>query len=279
VLNYSPISGICSFTMREISVVFDPERKLVLYFGLLAAVVGVGPFGTYQAMSFWQRLAFWSLDILGGMLIILPIVHVFFHARFARALPDLPRLFAGVTLGSVPAAAYIAWLNRELAGGPEIGEQMPILLIEVPLFTTALLLVEFVLWPRLFGTADPGAGAATSAAPAVPSPSVSRLRERLPAELRDAPVISISMQDHYAQIVTSAGEHLLLIRLGDAIDLLDGTPGAQVHRSHWAAAAYATRLRRDGRRHELLLDDGRALPVSAKYLDDARALVETKNGA
>jgi DNA-binding LytR/AlgR family response regulator len=81
------------------------------------------------------------------------------------------------------------------------------------------------------------------------------------------------MQDHYVEVTTSRGSAMVLIRFSDAVGELAGYPGAQVHRSHWVASGQAKRLLRDKDRRMIELVDGRRLPVSRPYLDDARKLV------
>ncbi len=272
--------------MREIDVVFDPERKLFLYFGVLFLAIGVGPFGTYADMSFWQRVVFWSLDIAGGMVIIVPIMHVFYASAPAQGLPSPLRLFVGTALGALPGAGYISVLYGLAGGNPDALAPFPLLFAQVTLFSFMLFLVEFLLWPVLVrnrAAPAPVTEQETLAPPPVsdhaaspkaldlpaPPPGQALLR-RLPAELREARLVSISMQDHYAQIVTTRGETLLLIRLRDALELIGDTAGLQIHRSHWVAADQMRSLVRDGRRYEVTLRDGRQLPVGGTFLDQVR---------
>ena len=109
--------------------------------------------------------------------------------------------------------------------------------------------------------------------------SAPRLLSRLPDRLRMAQIISMSMQDHYVEINTTLGSEMLLMRLSDAIDLLDGMSGAQTHRSHWVARDHAQHLTKVARRHELTLSDGRKLPVSNRYLDAVKNLLKEKERA
>jgi DNA-binding LytR/AlgR family response regulator len=67
---------------------------------------------------------------------------------------------------------------------------------------------------------------------------------------------------------------MLMLRLSDAIDLLDGKSGVQTHRSHWAAKTHAKSLGKVARRHELLLTDGRSLPVSSSYKDAVKTMLK-----
>lgn len=269
--------------MREIDVVFDPERKLFLYFGVALIAIGVGPFGTYEAMNVWQRTVFWSLDVLGGMAIIVSILHVFYHSQLTASLPSYPRFFLGVVLGALPTAAYITVLYGTVGASLEISTPFPLLFVQVTVFSTVLLLVEYVAWPAIFGASKtaPAQAAPEPDAPAVPAAPVAAppaervpapvpLLSRLPQEHRGSAIVSISMQDHYAEVTTTAGKALILMRLSDAIDLLEGCPGARIHRSHWVAKGFVTGIRKAGRRMEVALSDGRHLPIGGTYLKAAQ---------
>ncbi len=86
----------------------------------------------------------------------------------------------------------------------------------------------------------------------------------------------MSMQDHYVDVTTTLGNEMILMRLSDAIDLLDGIPGAQTHRSHWAEKAHTKTLTRVARRHQLNLSDGRTLPVSSSYREAVEQMLDEK---
>lgn len=92
-----------------------------------------------------------------------------------------------------------------------------------------------------------------------------RILDRLPIEKR-APLISLSVQDHYTEVVTAKGTELVLLRLTDAIAEVGDTPGLQVHRSHWIATQAVKSARRDGARAVLTMVDGRDIPVSRTYV-------------
>ena len=279
--------------MREIAVVFDPERKLFLYSALVFVVVGVGPFGTYDALALWDRMIFWSLDILGCMVIVVPILHVFYHSRLVRGIPSLPRFMTGIALGAFPAAGYITLLFAWVAPEVHFSTPYPLLVVQVIGFSSALLLVEYVLWPRVFSdSADRRAalipalatgvqGGGIALAPLAedrdpPAETVRRvpLLDRLPPDHRNADILSISMQDHYAEVTTSVGTTLVLMRLTDVMALLGDLPGARVHRSHWVARDSVAGIERTGRRHEVVLTDGRRLPVGNTYLSAVRNTLE-----
>lgn len=96
-----------------------------------------------------------------------------------------------------------------------------------------------------------------------------RFLERLPQRLRGAEIWAVEAEDHYLRLHTSKGQDLILLRLSDAIDELDGLEGAQVHRSWWVARQGIVEARRGDGRAVLTLQDGSEAPVSRTY---ARAL-------
>lgn len=258
------------FAMREIDVVVDLERKLFLYLGVVLLAIGVGPFGTYEAMTIWERTVFWTLDIMVGMAIIAGVLHVFYYSRLAALIPSYPRFFLGIVLGALPGVAFVTVLYGTIGNDLEISTPFPLLYVQVTIFSTVLLLTEFLLWPAVVGTSSKPTPARPSSAPEktdVPrSSEPTALLSRLPPEHRDSEIISISMQDHYAEVSTTTGQALILMRLGDAVDLLEGYPGVRVHRSHCVATKFVEKTEKIGRRLEVVLSDGRHLPIGNTYI-------------
>ena len=93
--------------------------------------------------------------------------------------------------------------------------------------------------------------------------------ERLPLGKRGQ-ILGFSVQDHYVQVMTSAGKELVLMRLADAIREAGDLPGLQVHRSHWVATGGVTEVRRTGETAILTLSNGTEVPVSRRYIKDLR---------
>ena len=83
---------------------------------------------------------------------------------------------------------------------------------------------------------------------------------------------AIEAEDHYLRLHTSKGRDLILLRLADAIDELDGIEGAQVHRSWWVARDAITDAKRGDGRATLTLKDGCEVPVSRTYAKIIRDL-------
>ena len=88
---------------------------------------------------------------------------------------------------------------------------------------------------------------------------------RIPAHLRGK-LLSLSVQDHYVEIVTSRGKHLALMQLGDAIKETSGIEGMQIHRSHWVAISGIKSVRKANGKAIVRTLSGKELPVSRTYL-------------
>ncbi|HWA63657.1 MAG TPA: LytTR family DNA-binding domain-containing protein [Caulobacteraceae bacterium] len=106
---------------------------------------------------------------------------------------------------------------------------------------------------------------------AAPDAPPAKFLARLPPKLRGAELYAVEAEDHYLRLHTSAGDDLILMRLSDAIDELEGLEGARTHRSWWVARAAVTDAERGEGRATLTLKNGVSVPVSRGY---ARALRE-----
>jgi len=247
--------------LRELQQVFRRPRLWIIL-GAVIAVLGIsGPFGTLESLRFGPRLAYWAvtavLTLASGWL-----VSQWLTLALERrgAAPWLQGLVASLAVALL-VAAEMALLNAAAFG------QWPLTsadLRDLGLSTMpiAVLITGAILWGHV--------PAPATAAPAVETPRPPRLLNRLPLEKRGA-LVSLSVQDHYVEIVTTRGRALVLLRLADAIAEAEGCPGLQVHRSHWVSLAQVQAARREGARGLLVLSDGRQIPVSRSFLPSAKA--------
>lgn len=95
------------------------------------------------------------------------------------------------------------------------------------------------------------------------------LLTRLPLAQRGA-LVSLSVQDHYVDVITTKGHALLLLRLGDAIRETAPEKGLQVHRSHWVAEAQIKGVTPKGNGAVLQMQHGPDIPVSRTYMAAVR---------
>ena len=240
----------------------DPTAIRGVVIAVLAGVVLAltGAFGTGSA-PLWLRLVYWTPMMLAG--------GVWAHLcsrlldRFI-ALDERPWLT--VVLLSVTATGPIAVMVWGLTGWILAGEPYP------------LRALPYLVWPVLIVTATLSAinvfmararpvqthAAALNAPPA-------RFPDRLPMKLKGAEIRAVQAEDHYLRIHTDRGSDLILMRLSDALEELEGLEGAQTHRSWWVARSAVRDVARGDGRATLSLEGGLSVPVSRRY---ARALRE-----
>ncbi|MCZ4258830.1 LytTR family DNA-binding domain-containing protein [Sulfitobacter sp. G21635-S1] len=215
---------------------------------LLCAVAG--PFGTHEALGFAGRAAYWA-----GV-VALSILCTTLLRRF---VPDsLPRKIAFWSVFALVLATLIHGINSIVFGG-QVGGGLGYMIAIVG--ATVLVANGLVYLARRW-LANPQ----PTEAPADPAALFLR---RLPLELR-GPLVRIEAQDHYLKIVTARGSTLILMRLGEAVEALDGVRGLQTHRSHWVSLDAVTAHRRVQGRDVLLMSDGAEVPVARGKRDAAR---------
>jgi len=78
-------------------------------------------------------------------------------------------------------------------------------------------------------------------------------------------LVRLQSADHYVEVHTETGGKLLLMRLGDAMELLTGSNGQQVHRSHWVNLDEVSGVIKNNRKIWLRMSDGVDVPVSRSY--------------
>ena len=140
----------------------------------------------------------------------------------------------------------------------------PLLVAQIApqVFATALVMTGLAFMLRRHPTQT------HAAAPDAPAP---RFLARLPARLAGADLYAVEAEDHYLRLHTSKGQDLILMRLTDAIEELEGLEGAQTHRSWWVAKAAVADVERLDGRAVLTLKDGAEVPVSRGFAKTLRS--------
>ncbi|WP_070796020.1 LytTR family DNA-binding domain-containing protein [Thalassotalea crassostreae] len=98
---------------------------------------------------------------------------------------------------------------------------------------------------------------------------LAHLMEQVPLEKR-GDLLCLEMADHYLKIYTDKGNHLLLMRFKDAMNLLANYPGMQTHRSWWVAKEAVTHVKKENRKISLVLTNDIEVPVSRTYQDSIK---------
>lgn len=106
----------------------------------------------------------------------------------------------------------------------------------------------------------------------IQSQPIESLINELPIAKRGK-LICLQMDDHYLNVKTDKGEHLLLMRFKDALSKLEHYDGFQTHRSWWVAKDAVVDTKKDGRKLILVLQNGTEVPVSQTYLVTVKKLL------
>ena len=231
----------------------------------VAAVAGVvlaltGAFGS-GAAPLWLRLAYWVPVIIAGAL--------WGHlcSRLVERVIDLDeRPWLTVLALTAAISGPVVVLVWFVTGLVFEGEAYPLRILP-PMIIPVLVVTATLSAINVFlakGQPIQTHAAVVGAAPA-------RFPDRLPFKLRGAAIRAVQAEDHYLRIHTDRGSDLVLMRLSDALDELEGLEGAQTHRSWWVAKDAVRDVARGDGRATLTLDGGLSAPVSRRY---ARALRE-----
>jgi len=222
---------------------------ITLAAGLFLALSGA--FGSGEAVLL-KRLAFWlpvmSVGYGWGAFVTTQTRH---HARSLRDNVWLIGAAASLAM-SIPFTLVVRGARQVVLGSSILVGDIPALFGSVLLVSAAVTPINMLVETRR--------AAMTDADPAPP-----RFLDRLPLKLRGAEVWAIEAEDHYLRLHTSKGQDLILLRLADAVDELQGIEGAQVHRSWWVARDAITDAKRGDGRATLTLKDGAEVPVSRTY--------------
>lgn len=265
--------------MREKVQRTSKDERIVVYGVAIFVCVFFGPFDTILDLSFWERAAFWTVAITSVGLVIELCMIAVLESRWAANWHIALKLCLGAMIGAVPGGSFMIAINKIFRPEHLDGLVFPTLWFKVTIMAILIAGLEHLIWTRFRLPLSSDVQDESSEQDRLAPFSAPRLLSRLPDRLRMAQIISMSMQDHYVEINTTLGSEMLLMRLSDAIDLLDGMSGAQTHRSHWVARDHAQHLTKVARRHELTLSDGRKLPVSNRYLDAVKNLLKEKERA
>lgn len=245
--------------LREMRAIFTSSIAQIILVAVVVLLGLSGPFGTFESLSFGPRLAYWAITV--------PVtfgVGVLVSAFVAQAMRDAHSAWA-VRLAVACATAIFVGITvvilNLLAFGPtsiDLPSMLPVMA------TAGVIAVVF----HAMANERANLGASKE-----PEGKVA-LMDRLELNKRGA-LISLTVQDHYVEVTTTAGSSLLLMRLADAIREASAVNGLQIHRSHWVALDHVRAARREGDKAILTLSDSRELPASRsniKALKDAGIL-------
>jgi len=222
-------------------------------------VLGIaGPFETGDVMRLVPRIVYWTL-LVGFSFLTFAGLSALTESALSPILPHWIRLLvAGIASGLVIFAEVVAFNIATFNYDPGCAWCYGRLLIQIVAITVAISFAISLVETQIVKQSSEASG----------QDREPRIVKRLPLEKRGR-LISLSVRDHYVEVVTSGGTELVLLRFSDAIAETAPTEGLQVHRSHWVALAEVRKARRQDSRGFLTMSDGREIPVSRTHLDAA----------
>ena len=233
---------------------FKPQVVAILVL-LWVLVTIAGPFDTLSMMGPGERAVYWGVVVFttytaGATVTVLA------GTRICRRLR--PLLLALVLAAGVVALGVFAVLL--VVNGLMLGSWLsgPVDAAINLLFVYLISLT--VVAGRQFTVGEVG----------IPKPEAPMILDRLPLDKRGA-LISLSVQDHYVEIVTDRGREMVLMRLSDAMREVAPVEGLQVHRSYWVARDAIRSVERTADAARIHLSPGAEVPVSRGFLPEVRA--------
>lgn len=261
---------------------FSWKRKVITLGSLVAVATVAGPFGTYLELGHLPRFAYWLIAVSGcGFFMNIGIYFALTHPEIGR-FSAFKRLTAAVLIAAIPGALVVMMLEFLFRGMT----LTPGFAFKAWVFVA---LIGFVVGqndyrhflsqsktehPLPEETEEPS-GTAENTAGQERDGSVF-FRHLKPGIGRK--LVSLSMHDHYLEVVTDAGKDMILKRMGDAVAELSDYPGLHIHRSHWVALDAVDALERENGKTLAILRDGRKLPVSRSKAPELKQLLASRSG-
>jgi LytTr DNA-binding domain-containing protein len=233
---------------------FAPGVIVVVVLAALFAFLGI--YDTDE-MPFPERFTFWSATIGAGLCaaaFVAPWVYSHSLRHYGPAV-QLPVIAA---ISSLPVTIVLA--------GFDTGFTRPWPLANWALqYSYSMVVSLFVVTGGYIVLKAFGFVGETSTSDAVGASPAQKFLERLPMNYRAADLYAVSSEDHYLRVHTDRGEHLILMRISDALRELEGADGLQIHRSWWVARIGVAELNRDNGKLAIILKTGREAPISRSF--------------
>jgi len=261
------IHPFLSSTLRELQI-FTRSWRFWATLALVILIFAVtGPYGTSEKMTFGVRLGYWLIvhSVTWAIAIVCAMVaEVFLRAWINRTLV---RMMIGSLVAALPIGFALGVIDFAFTGlWTEMNSGLHRALFALPLCALFCLLSYVAMQRQIHQVAVP---ATPSTVPQPTTSSEPDILARLKPQNR-GPLVRLSVEDHYTDVVTTRGHELILLRFADALKELGTTPGLQVHRSHWVADAHVETLKRDNGKLFVVMKDGTEIPVSRPNLETVR---------
>ena len=212
-----------------------------------------------------RRLVFWFSLVAGcGVFFHIIVMYLIHHPRLTR-LPRIFRLLIGSFAASFPGLAVFLSVSFIVREQVYSYNDYPFLWLTVFIIGTLIAAANFLPpFANLRFEKDSRRNINPKNIP-----FLARISEELGNHL-----ISLSIQDHYVEVVTKLGREMIYLSFSEAMEELKKYPGIQIHRSHWVSQEALVSIVKEGRSTFATTSDGRKLPISAPFRKPAEELLQ-----
>lgn len=256
--DYFVIAPPSSSTLREIRAHLTSPAALAVQGGVALLLGLSGPFDTFDAMRPGPRFAYWAIVVFATYAIGFTLSELANDWLGDRAAPRWLRVVLTGVAAGLGVGLVLGVINRLSLDNPNFPNGW--------LQTFGLAIVIAIVVVALHDMLHRPAPTPTDIQADTKSPP---LLARLPLDKRGA-LVSLSVSDHYVDVVTTKGREMILMRLGDAMRETAPVRGMQVHRSHWVALDQVGSVRKTGETALLRTSTGGDIPVSRTYMKALR---------
>ncbi len=198
------------FALREIRAHLTDRRVLGAML-VIALILGlVGPFGTIDTMSLVQRFAYWGAIVVSSYSLAFAVSVLVSRALGLgqRVKATWARVLVFGAIAGVPVTLAVCIVDLVAFG--RLSGDLLLLWVQCTLIGLCVMTMLEIVDASLRQAAAEAAPLSATI-PAGPPPIVARLPPPQRGQL-----VSLSVADHYVEVVTERGRGLVLIRLGDA---------------------------------------------------------------
>lgn len=270
-LAFSPMDRDNRFAMREPRYVRNLRDDVPWMLGICLVLAVIGPFGTFDAMSFALRLPYFLVTGMTTWLLVVGFVRLLLRLEAFDRWHTVARMALAGALAAVPGALVVFALESTLRAALPWRALLWLIPNHAVVTISIAVVMGLFIHQRLRQQADIERArvAELPVAAAGPAAEPNFFRRIPPALGRD--LLALEMEDHYLRIHTAVGSDLILLRLRDAIAELGEAAGLQVHRSWWVAHGAVQAANRDGQKLVLILRNGLEVPVSKARREAVKA--------
>ncbi len=280
--------SVWQLTKRRWAIVFTEPAVYIAFAITVVAFAALGPFGTFSDMPITERIGFWFLvHLVSWIIATLIIVPVRFTLeRFG--VPVFPAFVIGSFSANLVIAPVFIWILAENTNAAidaaksfglfAVAAAIISLVTYITLRFTGIETIPVNLHDKREWSHEAEMATISTTDDAVAHLSDNLMLQKLPPEKRGV-LYAMIAHDHYVEVVTDKGRHLVLMRLTDAIDLSGKCDGLRVHRSGWVARRGIADVIVKARRMWIALPDGSMVTVSRQYQDEVRAFRNVGTGS